>query len=703
DARAMIGLSRSLAAERHPDEAEAWCERALALAPCLAEAWVQQAKLHVLGERMAEALTAFRRAAEADPAAADAWTGMGGTLAVRGDNAGSVAAFRRAALIEPFSAAHWNNLGYAHNLDGRYAEGLRAIEHSLALAPGNAQAWFNLSNAARLAFDGERARYACWRAVRLEPGWADAFYRLHVATIGPERFGEAAALARHALALDPGHALAQISLGDVEQDRGLYEYARRCYRRAHRLTHDPAMRVKMAITLPIIPPTLDEIDAVRDRFLEQVRDLGRDGVTLHDPRRQVAQTSFYLAYHAKNDLPLQKALAEFYMRACPGLLHTAPHCLRPPRPTAGRRIRIGLISSYFHSHTIARLNRGLIERLDRARFDPVLITTPQRPDPMRRLLEAAVDRVLEVPSADLERARSLIAAEELDILYYTDIGMDPLTYFLAFSRLAPVQTLTWGHPDTTGIPTIDHFLTCDAMEPDGAQAHYTEPLVRLPGPTIWYPRPEMPNPVKRRADFGLPEGANLYVCPQSLFKFHPDFDRVLASLLRRDPLGVLVLVRGRDARVARLLLDRLEALAPDVTARIRMLRAMPTADFINLMAVCDVMLDPLHYSGGNTSLEAFAVGTPIVTWPGAFMRGRHTHGFYRLMGVDDCIARDHGHYVELALRLGTEPAFRNRVVRRILDACPVLFENDATIRAIEDFLIGAVDRAVDRAADRAAG
>ena len=89
-----------------------------------------------------------------------------------------------------------------------------------------------------------------------------------------------------------------------------------------------------------------------------------------------------------------------------------------------------------------------------------------------------------------------------------------------------------------------------------------------------------------------------------------------------------------------MLIGRLTRAAPDVAPRIVLLPALNRTDFVALLAASDVMLDPLHYSGGNTSLEAFSVGTPIVTWPGAFMRGRHTHGFYRLMGLDDCVARD---------------------------------------------------------------
>lgn len=32
-----------------------------------------------------------------------------------------------------------------------------------------------------------------------------------------------------------------------------------------------------------------------------------------------------------------------------------------------------------------------------------------------------------------------MAWEKLDVLVYPDLGMEPLTYFMAFARLAPVQ------------------------------------------------------------------------------------------------------------------------------------------------------------------------------------------------------------------------------------------------------------------------
>lgn len=40
---------------------------------------------------------------------------------------------------------------------------------------------------------------------------------------------------------------------------------------------------------------------------------------------------------------------------------------------------------------------------------------------------------------ELDKARAAVAREELDILVYPDVGMESLTYLMAFARLAPVQ------------------------------------------------------------------------------------------------------------------------------------------------------------------------------------------------------------------------------------------------------------------------
>jgi protein O-GlcNAc transferase len=79
---------------------------------------------------------------------------------------------------------------------------------------------------------------------------------------------------------------------------------------------------------------------------------------------------------------------------------------------------------------------------------------------------------------DLRIAREEIKAAKLDILIYPELGMDKTTFFLAFHRLAPVQAVWWGNADTSGIPTIDYFLSSE-YEHANCQEHYTENVYQL--------------------------------------------------------------------------------------------------------------------------------------------------------------------------------------------------------------------------------
>jgi predicted O-linked N-acetylglucosamine transferase (SPINDLY family) len=358
-----------------------------------------------------------------------------------------------------------------------------------------------------------------------------------------------------------------------------------------------------------------------------------------------------------------------------------------------RPFRIGFISRFFYDHTIGKLHAGLIQKLSREHFRVVVFRFSSIEDPWARRIDEAADEVVVLPT-HLEAAREEIARQRLDLLYYTDIGMETVTYFLAFSRLAGVQCTGWGHPLTTGIPTIDYFISSDLLEPAGAEKHYSERLVRLETLPTYYFRPELTGPVRSRADFGFRDDEHIYLCPQSLFKLHPDFDRLLGAILEADARGRLVLIEGQQPNFAKLLDERFQRSLPAQRERIQFLPRQSTDNFLHLLAAADVILDPPQFSGGNTSLEALALGIPIVTLPGAFMRTRVTYGCYRQMDITDCIASDEDDYVRIAVRLGTDKQYRARLREAILAGRIALFENQKTIRAYDRFFLralGAID------------
>ena len=247
--------------------------------------------------------------------------------------------------------------------------------------------------------------------------------------------------------------------------------------------------------------------------------------------------------------------------------------------------------------------------------------------------------------------------------------------------------ICWGHPETSGHPTIDYFLSSALMEPDDGQRSYVERLVLLPGLGTSYMPPHATTR-RSRADFGLPEGRHLYLLPQSLFKIHPDNDVTVAEILAQDAQGMLVLFEGENAWLTEAFRRRLDGalrLSQVDPACVVVLQLMPRDDYLEVNRLCDVMLDTLHWSGGNTTLDALAVGLPVVTRWGHLMRGRQSAGMLRALGRTDLIAQDSAAYVRLALEIARSPSHREELGNAILAARRQLFGDSAPIRRLEDF------------------
>ncbi len=136
-------------------------------------------------------------------------------------------------------------------------------------------------------------------------------------------------------------------------------------------------------------------------------------------------------------------------------------------------------------------------------------------------------------------------------------------------------------------------------------------------------------------------------------------------------------------RFARTLADALD--------RIVFLPRLPYTDYLCLVSAADVILDPLYYSGGTTTLEALSLGKAIVTWPSRFQIGRSVLASYRKMGIAGFVANDATEYVRMAVDLGTDAERRRAAEREILAASGELFEDLGAVPEYEqifDRLVG---------------
>jgi protein O-GlcNAc transferase len=567
-----------------------------------------------------------------------------GQLPTGGLRASVAGAASSRTLPQPLSHADVAGLallGRSYHQQGRFAEAVNTLQQVVAARPDSAESHNNLGNALQDFGRQDLAIESYHRAIAVQATFAA-----------------------------PHQNLGYMLLGMGKLDDGVKHL-----RQAQTLQPNQVNRVMLATALPVIYASLDDLQQRRRQMESAVQLLIDENVQV-DATRSLLPTNFSAAYQGYNDRDLQCNL---------GRIYRAPDLVQPGAARArGDRIRVGFLSSHFRNHTIGRLNLGRISRLDRQRFEVVVIAAGHHRDNMSQRFRAVADEYIEILEP-VENARRQVASLALDVLLFADVGMNSLTYTLAHSRMAPVQCVTWGHPVTTGSASIDYFISSSLLETPQADDHYTERLVRLANLGTYYERP-VRGPKRTRESFGLDDNRHLYFCPQTLFKFHPDFDPLLAEILSRDPLGDLVLIEGRQPFWKQLLEHRFVGSLGSNTSRVRFLPPQPHADFLELNALADVLLDPIHFGGGNTSYEGLAVGTPIVTLPGPFLRSRITLALYRKMGMADCIAHTSEMFVDLAVRLGTDPSFRGAMSEKINLLHGALYEDDAEVRELERFL-----------------
>jgi len=601
--------------------------------------------------RYADAERHFRLALRFAPHHPDALNLLGVALLRAERVAEAIDQFRLAVEVAPQIAGHHLNLGYALLRDGQTNTAVTSLQQAVRLAPDSKEIGFCFGLALRARGDFAEAEGALRRVLEADPAFAEARHELNKLLYEGGRIDEAQELLRESPApLSPGTRLRMI------------------------LTRSP----------PLLHSTA-RIAELRSRLGAELDALAAEAPRIADPHREVDVTTFFLSYHGLPNRALHEKLARLYLAASPGLAWAAPHCTASRR--APGKLRIGIISRYLCEHSIGRTTRGLVSKLDRRRFElTAIFVPPVARDDYARAIAADAARALVLP-AGLQAARAAIADLELDILFYQDIGMDPFTYFLAFARLAPVQCVSFGHPDTTGIPNMDWWISSERFEPVGAEEHYSERLWRMPdvGTLAYYYHPARAFTSPSREALGLPRDARLYTCPQSLFKLHPEFDALAAAILRGDPAGRLVLVGPKHPHWLDALMARMRETMPDVLERVLVLPPMKHERFLGLLAASDVVLDTPHFNGMNSSLEAFAVGTPIITRPGALQRMRHTAGMYGAMGIESLCAGSDEEYVKLALDLGRDRGKRAAYSRTIREREAALFEDQRVVRGYEAF------------------
>ena len=172
---------------------------------------------------------------------------------------------------------------------------------------------------------------------------------------------------------------------------------------------------------------------------------------------------------------------------------------------------------------------ALIAHIDRRQFEVVVFHTGALVDEETRWAKEHVDRLVQGPRS-FKGWIGEIATAQPDVLFYPEVGMDPASGALAALRLAPLQIAGWGHPVTTGLPSVDVFLSGELLEGEGAEKHYRERLVRLPGTGVCME--PMGTPTQTWQGPARTAGVVRFALCQQPIKFDPADDALIARIAK---------------------------------------------------------------------------------------------------------------------------------------------------------------------------
>ena len=115
---------------------------------------------------------------------------------------------------------------------------------------------------------------------------------------------------------------------------------------------------------------------------------------------------------------------------------------------------------------------------------------------------------------------------------------------------------------------------------------------------------------------------------------------------------------------------------------------MQLEEFLSLIKISDVLLDPFYFGAGLSFAESMVIGTPTVTMPSKFMRSRVATGMYKQMKISTPpIVKSSEEYVHLAIKLAYDSETnRNLREETKVSANKYLYKNIKTLKAFEQFL-----------------
>ena len=415
---------------------------------------------------------------------------------------------------------------------------------------------------------------------------------------------------------------------------------------------DESWLIAEKIVLPMIFKDKDDVKTSRNRLDQNLNEIlsSKKEISLDIDSQILKPPQFQLSYDEYDNLEINKKCVKFFRKIYPQI-----NKINLIQNSNNSKIKLAFISEYLTSHTIGKLLNGIILNLNKDKFDIILFHThkTKKGKIYDDFIKAEKNNLIKnytLPK-NFEEKIDLVKNKNIDILFYPEIGMSLELYFLSYLKLAKKQITSWGHPETTGNETIDYFLTSKLLESPNSEKNFSEKLLYTNDLPMYYYAPV----VKDILSENEISKNNIYSCPQTLFKIHPEFDEALGRILNKDKKGVLYFIKDVDKTYYKKLLERFKKNKHLDLNRIKFIDGLTWEGYINHCGKASVLLDPFYFGAGNSFHESMYYGTPSVTKPTKYTKSRLVLGAYKQMGLENPpIVNTMEDYVDLAVKLAND-------------------------------------------------
>lgn len=627
---------------------------------------------------VAEAITAYQKVIELSPQWLEVYHTLGKVLAETGEFVQAETIYLQAIDLDKNNYLSYFYLGNLLMMQQQIEKAIAIYQTSLQINPSDSAILFNLGVAFTAKNESAKAS--------LYFGYA-AYYQ--------GEYQKAIAHFQNFLNTQTGDIDLYLHLSLALQQCGQTQEAIKLINHAlHFFPNDLTLKLENLRILPIVYKNQAEINFYRQRFTQALSELIQSTILVTAESKQNAlqaiswRTNFYLQYQGYNDLKLQKRYGNFVNQI---MSTNYPQWVEKPQINPlikSKKSRIGYVSDSFHWHSVGMAFLGWIKYFPTHNFEIYCYYINDQIDSITEEFQKYSNYFHHIPH-NLENTCKQILTDKLDILVFLDIGMTPQMMQLAALRLAPIQCAAWGHPVTTGLPTIDYYLSADLLEPKNAQEHYSEQLIRLPNIGISYNNPVITPLTKTRADFQLREDAVIYLSCQSLFKYLPQYDYIFPSIAQQVARSQFVFIAHSNNQITEQFRQRMQQEFTKFNLNFAdycvILPRQNYQDYRQLNLLADISLDTIGFTGFLTTLESIACNLPIVTCVGELMRSRQTYGILKMIGVTDTIAKKPTEYIQIAVKLGLHSEWRQKIVEQIKQCQTSLYNDKTSIKGLEEF------------------